>query len=63
MNGASVHSAVTMGNRADSFYEYLLKGWLLTGKKDEVVEWTQCDVETTSNVSRCHSWNVLVTVN
>ena len=43
MNGASVHSAVTMGNRADSFYEYLLKGWLLTGKKDEVVEWIQCE--------------------
>ena len=37
MDGTSVHSAVTMGNRADSFYEYLLKGWLLTGKKDEVV--------------------------
>lgn len=22
-----------MGNRADSFYEYLLKGWLLTGNE------------------------------
>ena len=26
-----------MGNRADSFYEYLLKSWLLTGKKEEVI--------------------------
>lgn len=44
MNGASVHSTVTMGNRADSFYEYLLKGWLLTGKKDEVVEWSESEI-------------------
>ena len=25
---------VTLGARGDSFYEYLLKQWLLTGKQD-----------------------------
>lgn len=26
----------SISNRADSFYEYLLKGWLLRNKKDKV---------------------------
>ena len=31
-----MRGSLSVGNRADSFYEYLLKGWLLTGKKDKV---------------------------
>lgn len=33
--GMPSHGTYTMGGSADSYYEYLLKNWLLTGKKDE----------------------------
>lgn len=35
-NDASGSDSYSMGAAADSFYEYLLKVWLLRGKKDEV---------------------------
>ena len=28
-------STITLGARADSYYEYLLKQWLLTGKREK----------------------------
>ena len=28
-------SVVTLGNKTDSYYEYLLKQWIQTGKKDD----------------------------
>lgn len=28
-------STITLGARGDSYYEYLLKQWLLTGKQDD----------------------------
>ncbi len=29
-------STITLGARADSYYEYLLKGWLQTGKTNNM---------------------------
>ena len=35
---ATLHGQlITLGARGDSYYEYLLKQWLLTGKRDEVL--------------------------
>ena len=35
-NTARLHSnTITLGARGDSYYEYLLKQWLLSGKKDD----------------------------
>ena len=28
---------ITLGARGDSYYEYLLKQWILTGKKDDAL--------------------------
>lgn len=33
--GVFVGSQITLGARGDSFYEYLLKQWLLSGKQDD----------------------------
>lgn len=35
-------TTITLGARADSYYEYLLKQWLQTGKK---IEWLRTDYE------------------
>ena len=34
-NGKFAGSQITLGARGDSFYEYLLKQWLLTGKQND----------------------------
>ncbi len=33
--GASMTSSLTVGSRGDSYYEYLLKYWILRGKSDD----------------------------
>lgn len=33
--GAPAHGRITFGAMGDSFYEYLLKMWLYTGKREE----------------------------
>lgn len=35
--GAAVGDYIMMGARSDSYYEYLLKHWILTGKTDEML--------------------------
>lgn len=35
-NTGKLHSqTITLGARGDSYYEYLLKQWILSGKKDD----------------------------
>ena len=36
VTGEAAHGDLSMGAMADSYYEYLLKMWIQTGKKDEV---------------------------
>ena len=44
--GGFAGSQITLGARGDSYYEYLLKQWLLTGKQNDVllrqVGWRYC---------------------
>ena len=35
--GAFAGSQITLGARGDSFYEYLLKQWLLSGKQNDIL--------------------------
>lgn len=44
-SGQFTHRGVfTLGARADSYYEYLLKQWIQSGKKEnELVLWTPSD--------------------
>ena len=37
LKGQPRHTGFSLGGGGDSYYEYLLKNWILTGKKDEVI--------------------------